>query len=199
MTSVLLTAFKPYGPWSSNSSWLAMVELTKLIPENLEITTRLYSVDFKSLRKQLELDLEQNFDVSLHLGQSPAVSSLQLESIGLNVAGESGQLSENFTLLDADGPVAYRSSLPLDQWAIKLRQAGIPAHLSYYAGTYLCNATLYWSQRIGEIRRLDTQSAFVHLPLAPSQVLSLDKDYATMSSEVAAQGIRLLLKEIEDH
>lgn len=199
MTSVLLTAFKPYGPWSSNSSWLAMVELPKLISENLEVTTRLYSVDFKSLRKQLELDLEQNFDVALHLGQSPAASSLQLESIGLNVAGESGQLSENFTSLDADGPVAYRSSLPLDQWAIQLRQAGIPARLSYHAGTYLCNATLYWSQRIGKVRGLETQSAFVHLPLAPSQVLSLDKDYATMSSEVAAQGIRLLLKEIEDH
>ena len=199
MTSVLLTAFKSYGPWSSNSSWLAMVELTKLISENLEVKTRLYSVDFKSLRKQLELDLEQNFDVALHLGQSPAASSLQLESIGLNVAGESGQLSENFTSLDADGPVAYRSSLPLDQWAIQLRQAGIPARLSYHAGTYLCNATLYWSQRIGEVRELETQSAFVHLPLAPSQVLSLDKDYATMSSEVAAQGIRLLLKEIEDH
>ncbi len=72
MTSVLLTAFKPYGPWSSNSSWLAMVELSKLISENLAVTTRLYSVDFKSLRKQLELDLEQNFDVGLHLGQSPA-------------------------------------------------------------------------------------------------------------------------------
>ena len=43
----------------------------------------------------------------------------------------------------ADGPAAYASTLPLRAILDELTADGIPAHLSYTAGTYLCNYTLY--------------------------------------------------------
>ena len=46
MASVLITAFEPYDRWEANSSWLALVELTKDLPSEPRITTRRYPVDF---------------------------------------------------------------------------------------------------------------------------------------------------------
>jgi len=34
MTRVLITAFEPFDRWSENSSWLALVELTRSLPES---------------------------------------------------------------------------------------------------------------------------------------------------------------------
>ena len=53
MSSSLITAFKPYDTWSENSSWLALVELTKDFPPGVEVTTRLYPVDFAEMKERL--------------------------------------------------------------------------------------------------------------------------------------------------
>ena len=42
MTRVLLTAFQPYEGWQTNASWLALVELTRDLPDQPMVTTRLY-------------------------------------------------------------------------------------------------------------------------------------------------------------
>ena len=60
-----------------------------------------------------------------------------------------------------DGPLAYRSQLPLASWAQQLRSAGIPAQVSFHAGTYLCNALLYLSLHLAQRRGLRTQAAFI--------------------------------------
>ena len=54
---VLITAFEPYDRWRENSSWLALVELTKELPREPHVTTRLYPVDFGLVRSKLEEDL----------------------------------------------------------------------------------------------------------------------------------------------
>ena len=137
MTKVLITAYEPYDRWDANSSWLALVKLTKDLPTNPEITTRLYPVDFSIVREKLAADLRENYDVALHLGQAPGSSQIQFEAIGINVAGHQSQRPEDYVPLTENGPEAYRSRLPLAQWSRKLRQAGIPAQVSYHAGTFL--------------------------------------------------------------
>src|SRR5262249_51537572 len=121
MTSVLITAFEPYDRWDDNSSWLALVELTKDLPGEPRVTTRRYPVDFSAVRERLTEDLAADYDYALHLGQSPGLARVHLEAIGLNIGGTSQQLAEQFQPLVSDGPVAYRSDLPLADWAVKLR------------------------------------------------------------------------------
>src|SRR6516164_8859698 len=140
--SVLITAFEPYGTWKENSSWLCLLELTRGLADLSEITTRRFPVDFALARDRLARDLEANYDLVLHLGQSPGAGHIHLEAVGLNIGGTPDQSPEDFATLSADGPVAYRSSLPLGDWAAQIRAAGIPCQVSYHAGTYLCNATL---------------------------------------------------------
>jgi len=143
MTRVLLTAFEPYGPWTENAGWVLLQHLVQQLPSEPKVTTRLYPVDLATLRTRLSSDLRSHYDVALLLGQSPGSARFALESIAVNVALSAGALPEEATQLAADGPVAYRSSLPLEDWSRALRCQGIPATVSHHAGTYLCNAAFY--------------------------------------------------------
>jgi pyroglutamyl-peptidase len=199
MRKVLITAFGPYDHWRENSSWLALVELTRDMPEGLAITTRRYPVDFGAVKRLLAQDMEAEYDIALHLGQAPGASYVRLEAIGLNMGGTSSELPERFQPLSPEGPLAYRSSLPLARWASVLRAAEIPAQVSFHAGTYLCNATLYWSHYLAEIHRLPTRSAFIHLPLDHSQVLSDQIATPWLPAKLAAEGLRLILADLREN
>jgi pyroglutamyl-peptidase len=196
MPTVLITAFEPYDRWSENSSWLALVELTRELPEAPKIVTRRYPVDFEKARSRLRDDLAANFDVALHLGQAPGIGRIHLEQVGINVGGNAQQTPDQFLPLVEDGPAAYRSELPLGRWAGELREVGIPCQVSHHAGTYLCNAVLYLSHHFAVEQRLKTKSCFVHLPLAPQQVMHERQDWPSLPSAVCADGLRRILSDI---
>ena len=198
MKRVLITAFEPYDQWSENSSWLALIELTKSLPETPEITTRRYPVDYSELAVRLADDLVADYDVALHLGQAPGTSSLQLETVGLNVASRSGDAPDEFRALAADGPDAYISPMPLSNWAHELRSLGIPATVSHHAGTYLCNAALYLSQHIATTRQLKLLSTFLHVPLCPSQTLHQREPAACLPTAMVVSGLVRILELIRD-
>jgi pyroglutamyl-peptidase len=198
MSRVLITAFKPYDRWPTNASWLALVELTRARPATPEITTRLYEVDFDHVRDQLTRDLAANYDFALHVGQAPGSTRVQLEAIGINVGGHSRQLPDDFVPLAPEGPVAYRSNLPLSQMAHLLREANIPAQVSYHAGTYLCNATHYLSHHIIAELGLKTRATFIHLPLDTSQVMEEEQILPSLSASESARALRLILQSLPD-
>ena len=187
MPSVLLTAFEPYDQWEENSSWLAIVELTRWLEDTSHITTRRYPVCFDSVRKRLAEDLRGNYDLVLHLGQAPGSTHIRLEAVGLNVHA-------NGQPLVAGAPAAYRSSLDLSRWQQQLVQAGIPAQVSQHAGTYLCNATLFLSQHILAEQKLSSQAAFIHLPLTPAQAAREPTMLASMSTPMIAAAIAAMLE-----
>jgi pyroglutamyl-peptidase len=197
MQTVLITAFEPYDRWSENASWLALVELTRELPTNPRIVTRRYPVDFDKARARLAEDLAADYDVALHLGQAPGIGRVHLEQIGLNVGGLAQQTPDQFQPLVNDGPAAYRSALPLQRWAADVRETGVPCQVSFHAGTYLCNAVLYLSHYFSEQQKLKTKSAFIHLPLAPQQVLADRQDLASMPSNQCAQAMRTILSAID--
>jgi pyroglutamyl-peptidase len=190
---ILITAFEPYDVWKSNSSWLALVELTKELPERPKVVTRRYPVDFSTVRERLAEDLKLGFDYALHLGQAPGSTRIQFEAIAINVGGSSQQHPDTYRPLVEDGPVAYRSNLPLAAWAERLRELGIPAQVSYHAGTYLCNATMYYSCYLAERMSLPTQSVFIHLPLDYSQTCEKPHNHPALPTALAAAGIREIL------
>ena len=196
MKSVLITAFEPYDRWKLNSSWLSLVQLTHEMPREPAITTRLYPVDFAEVRRRLSEDLKANYDYALHLGQAPGSGRIQLEAVGLNVGGSSSQSPDQYRPLADDGPVAYQSTLPLGEWSVMLRRCGLPAQVSFHAGTYLCNATLYLSCYFAERMALQTQSAFIHLPLDPSQTASLHENIASLPAAMSAVALRTILGEL---
>jgi pyroglutamyl-peptidase len=196
MKKVLITAFEPYDRWKTNSSWLALVHLTQELPAEPAVTTRLYPVDFAAVRLKLSEDLQGNYDYALHLGQAPGSGRIQLEALGVNIGGSSSQSPDQFRPLVDDGPVAYRSDLPLGEWSVKLRRAGIPAQVSYHAGTYLCNAMLYLSCHLARQMSLSTQSGFLHLPLDLSQTAGQPQDMPALPAAMSATALRIILEDL---
>lgn len=196
MPRILLTAFGPYDDWESNASWLVLQELTRNLPEEAEVVTRLYPVNFAEIAARLEKDLTSEIDVAIHLGQAPGSGRIDLEAMAINCATERGQRSEEAWALVPDGPAAYQCSLPLGTWARMLRAEGIPAEVSHHAGTYLCNAIHYLSHHFASERGLGVQTAFLHLPLDPLQIVDRPTAMASLPTEVTAQGVRLILDDI---
>jgi pyroglutamyl-peptidase len=195
MKRVLLTAFEPYDRWPENASWLVMKQLTADLPNSVALITRRYPVDFASVRRRLAEDLETGFDYAIHLGQHPRSAVIQLEQIAVNTACDRTK-PESFASLEPDGPVAYRSPLPLVDWAAMLRSVGIPTRVSHHAGTYLCNAALYWSCHLAQQLRLTTQSGFIHLPLDTSQIVGESGDTPSLPVELSAAAVRMILEQL---
>ncbi|MCA9241342.1 MAG: pyroglutamyl-peptidase I [Planctomycetales bacterium] len=194
MPRTLITAYGPYEEWEENASWLALQELMRDLPPELDVTTRLYPVEFDEVARRLEKDLALGFDLALHLGQAPGNGRIELEAIGINVGIARGKSAEAFALAP-DGPPAYLSQAPLVEWAQRLQGEGIPAAVSYHAGTYLCNAALYLTHYLSERHGYGTQAAFLHLPLDTSQTVVTRQDLASLPSVESARAIRLILED----
>lgn len=195
MTRVLITAFEPYDRWSENASWLALVELTRELPAAPHITTRRYPVDYEQVRKRIESDLAGGYDFVLHLGQAPGAARIHLEAVGLNLRGGMDN-SVSAEPLCLDGPIAYRSALPLEQWAQRLQREAIPASVSYHAGTFLCNAAMYYTHHIAASQGLRTRAAFIHVPLDPRQVANDRHETAAQPAALSGHAIRIILDEL---
>jgi len=196
MPSIFITAFEPYDQWAENSSWLTLVEYTKRMEREARVTTRLYPVDYQAVRHRLEMDLDADYDFALHLGQLPGAASIHLESVAVNVGRESRGAADDFEPLVLDGPVAYRSALPLGPWADMLREAGIPATVSYHAGTLLCNATMYLTHYFVEKKKLRTQTAFVHVPLDTEQAAHEQKELPALPARACASALRMIIADL---
>ena len=190
MTRILLTAFEPYDQWRENSSWLALVELTRWFESRAHVVTRRYPVHLQAASDRLRKDLLDQYDLAIHLGQSPGSPVLKLESTGLNRRTDGTPLIEG-------APAAYVTPLPLDRLRDSLLAQHIPAEVSHHAGTYLCNAILYLSQHISAQLDLPTRAMFVHLPLAPEQVADKGLSMPSASTPLMAKAIGHLIQVLD--
>jgi pyroglutamyl-peptidase len=190
VTRVLITAFEPYDRWIENSSWSALMDLTHWYEGAVEITTRRYPVNLAKVSDALRRDLQTNYDLAIHLGQSPGCPVIKLESVGLNILSDG-------SLITPDGPDAYRSRLPLEQVANRLNDRGIPSERSHHAGTFLCNATLYLSQHFSQSFAMQTQSVFIHIPLTPAQAAKhINERLPSMNTPLASAAIAFVMEEL---
>lgn len=195
MARILLTAFAAYDEWRENASWLVLQSVMREQTGGATIVTRRYPVDFEAVRDRLASDLAgEPFDAILCLGQAPGRAKLCLEAFALNSHRRRGERSDEARPLEADGPAAYRSVLPLAEWTRQLRDEGVPTELSTSAGDYLCNAALYWVHYFSEQAGAAPRAAFVHVPLDLAQAAACERDVPSMATEVAAHAVRRMIE-----
>ena len=78
-----------------------------------------------------------------------------------------------------------------------IRQAGIPAALSFHAGTHLCNQMLFTCARLIELHRLPTLNGFIHIPHTPENVLETGRAEASKASMPLSMSAEALVQCIE--
>ena len=155
--NVLLTGFEPWGSNAVNPSGEVARELGgSILP-----------VDFRKADRALRLLLKrQKPDALVMLGLAEKRKHINLEAVALNVDHheEAGVNKVFLRTIDPAGPLALRTRLPLPVLRRKLKAIGVPAVVSYHAGTFLCNHVFYRG-----LRETTGPCGFIHLP--PFRVL----------------------------
>ena len=123
---------------------------------------------------------------------------MELETVALNLAHPGGAEPVACLPLEPLGPAAYFTDLPAEAWAKQVCQAGIPAGVSRHAGTYLCNAVLYFTLHSIATQQLHTRAIFVHLPLDSSQAAGQLEPIASQPAVTSAQALRLILQSLPE-
>jgi len=164
MHRILITAFEPFLQYPTNASMQILAHWAEdnSGSESASYTTEILPVDYALTEPRLHNLHRQSFDFTLHLGQSPRIEEYQLEMVALNLKRDP---TTPVAPLSQLGPTAFASQLPLESWCRDLCEHDLSTSVSFHAGTYLCNATYYWSTEIYRQRGLSDRSLFVHVPL----------------------------------
>ncbi len=202
---VLLTGFEPFGGESSNPSADAVLQLCKQsAPAGVSWQALILPVEFKRSGELLHDAISQlQPDLVLCVGQAGGRPALCLEQVAINllearIPDNSGWQPSGEPVVSA-GPAAYFSNLPLKAIRAQLQQSGIPAQISYTAGTYVCNALMY--QLLHSLAGRPDQpcrGGFIHIPYAPAQAAS-KADAASMSTATVVEGLRQLVLCCQQH
>ena len=168
--SILITGFGPFPGVEVNASGVLVARLARTARRRfpgVSVHSAILPTEWRRglARAQGALDRMQP-DIAIHFGVSPKAQGFVIEQRGVNscqtLADGAGHLPP-LDVLDAVGPKARASTLPVAAIVARLGACGLPAVVSDDAGTYLCNAVLY--QTLG-IRRggLPLTAGFVHVP-----------------------------------
>lgn len=167
-----------YGSWAKsaiNPAAEVVAALKKLMPEDYVLHCLDVPVDTIGLYEGLENAL-QKYKPNIWIGVGVAVGSpaIRLEAIGINIRSfdvpDANGVTMKPTHVIDGGPVAYRSNLKHEQVLEHLHESGIPAALSFHAGTHLCNQMLYSMLHLSATKGLNLISGFVHVPQSTANV-----------------------------
>ncbi|WP_020415143.1 pyroglutamyl-peptidase I [Microbulbifer variabilis] len=198
MKKIIVSGFEAFGHTPINpaesvmrvldGTYVGEAEISGiLVPNNFFESIEIVTVAIKELQPQLVV----------MLGEYGGRAEITVERIAQNFND-----STRYNLKDnrgvemqgeptiPDGPVAYRSTLPLRAMVKAMRGVGVPADISDTAATFCCNHLMYGVLHYIAINQLDIRAGWIHLPQLP-QVAALPENLGTpsMSRETAALGV----------
>lgn len=195
---ILVTGFEPFGSDTANPSQ----ELAKAVEGRgfgeAMVRSLVLPVQHERAREIIAAALgEPGLEAVVHLGLAGGRARIALEQVGVNVMDYRIPDAHGDVLRGepcaADGPAAYLSTLPSRAILAGLAAEGIPAYLSYTAGTYLCNYTLYTTLHAVTGRGLAVNAGFVHLPFLPAMVAGHDLEEPSMDLALMLRALEIAL------
>ena len=174
---ILLTGFDAFGGETINPSWEAVRSLHGRRVGGHLVVARHLPTEFAASLRQLKAALrELKPAIVLGVGQAGGRAQLSLERVAINL--QEARMPDNAGEQPTDEPVitgapaAYFSTLPLKAMLAALHDVGVPAEISYSAGTYVCNHIAYAMLHLAAARR-GMRAGFIHIPYLPAQAASI--------------------------
>ena len=139
---VIVTGFEPFEGRTRNRSW----DLVRKLRGGAGRDIFRLPVDFGQLTEAVPAILSRMPKAVLMIGESPT-NQLRVEQVALNLADSdkpdnAGRILQSEPIVRG-GPLALMTSWDARRVAGGLHQEGIPATVSFHAGTFACNAALY--------------------------------------------------------
>ena len=172
--SVLLFGFEPFGGEEINPAQEVVRELAgeriaghRVVPAELPVT-------FDGALAELTAAIARaNPALVVGVGQAGGRARISIERVAINlidarIADNAGAQPVDAPVI-ANAPAAYFSTLPVKAMLIAMQSAGVPAELSFSAGSYVCNAAFFALLHLLSTQHPDVRGGFIHIPYLPRQ------------------------------
>lgn len=200
---VLITGFDPFGGADINPAY----EAVKLLPDVIKgaevIKMEIPTVFFRE-GKILEAGIQKHKpDAVICIGQAGGRSGISVEKVAINlmearIPDNEGQQPFDQPVCE-DGENAYFAAVPVKAMVAAVRSRGIPARISYTAGTYVCNDVMYRLLYLIDKKYSGMRGGFIHVPYLPEQVIDLPDGMPSMSAEMIARGIEAAVEAVVEY
>lgn len=197
--TILLTGFAPFGGEQVNPSWQAVKELQGFEPDEETVvqTLELPCVFHESLRVLRQAIQEWDPVLVIAVGQAGGRTAISLEKVAINyqdarIADNAGQQPSGESVIAGEA-TAYFATLPLKSIWQALRKQGIPAEISYTAGTFVCNHVFYGLMQALETKP-EVRAGFIHIPYAPQQAAH-HPGCASMAKSMVVSALQLVIEQ----
>ena len=195
MPRLLITGFDPFGGESINPAWEAVSRLPDQIGPWDVTRLQIPTVFGKASETVLAHAQPLLPDAIICVGQAGGRKAVTPEMVGINLRHASIPDNEGNQPQDQpvaqDGPAAYFTTLPVRKMVEKIQEAGIEASVSYSAGAFVCNDTLY--ALLHHFEGTAVRAGFIHVPFLPQQakegVPSMELDAIVRALEAAITAI----------
>ena len=167
MRTILITGFQPFGGHLVNPSWEVARRLPSVIGD-LEVIAKEIPVSFQTDAEEVFVAADAvRPDVILCLGLAAKRTAITPEYTAINLRYAAAPDSYGYEPQDEPvipgGPDAYFSTLPVRKMTEAISACGVPAEVSYSAGTFVCNDLLY--KLLHRYHNTGTKVGFIHVPL----------------------------------
>lgn len=195
---VLITGFDPFGGEKVNPAY----EAVKLLPDTIagaEIIKLEIPTVFSKSGPAVEAGIEEHKpDVVINVGQAGGRSCVTIEKVAINLADaripdNAGEQPVDEKLRE-DGETAYFATIPVKAIVQNIREHGIPCHVSYTAGTYVCNCVMYNVLYMAAKKYPNIRAGFIHVPFAAEQAVDKANGMAFMSLEMIAKSLEYAIE-----
>lgn len=197
---ILITGFDAFGGETVNPAY----EAVKLLPDTIagaEIIKLEVPTQFHRAGAVLEDAMQRHKpDAVICVGQAGGRAAITPEKVAINLMD--GRIPDNagYQPVDVpireDGETAYFASLPVKAMMQRMRDAGIPAAVSYTAGTYVCNYLLYTLLYLIDKKYPNVRGGFIHVPYAMEQVINKPLGTPSMDLRQIARGLETAVEAV---
>ena len=161
MKNIVVTGFEPFGGAERNASWEAVRGLEGVRTVCLPVT-------FTGAAERVCELLNRDPDIMICVGEAGGRDRISLERVAVNLMD--ARIPDNAGYQPVDVPVrvgrpaAWFTALPVREMMKAAEACGVPAELSYTAGTYVCNAVFYTLMDERDRQGKNIPAGFIHVP-----------------------------------
>ncbi len=204
MRKLLMTGFDAFGGESVNPASRAVERLEGKTIGDIEIITREIPTVFGDAAEATQKAIEEvEPDIVINVGQAGGIHGIRMERLAVNI--DDARIKDNKgnqpedEKIAPDGPLAYWATIPVKAIVRDLEANGIPAFVSYTAGTFVCNHVFYATRHYAETQGLPLKVGFIHVPFLPEQVVD-KKPYQvpSMSEDTIARALEVAVGTIAE-
>ena len=195
MPKLLITGFDPFGGESINPAWEAVSRLPDRIGaweiHRLQIPTVFGKAGEVLLAKAEVLSP----DAIISVGQAGGRKAVTPEMVAVNL--RYGSIADNAGVSPQDepvvsgGPAAYFATLPVRKMAQAMVDAGLPGSVSYSAGAFVCNDTMY--AVLHRYHGTPVRAGFIHVPFLPQQA---KEGVPSMALEEIVKALEICIEQL---